>query len=116
MDLLTIEKLREYGAKTDEGLARCINNEAFYFRMVGLAVKDAGFAKLEEAMKAGDQDAAFAAAHALKGVLGNLALEPMYRPASELTELLRNKTPAGCDALLQEILEQRAKLEAMIAD
>jgi HPt (histidine-containing phosphotransfer) domain-containing protein len=111
-----MEKLREYGAKTDEGLARCINNEAFYFRMVGLAVKDAGFAKLEEAMKAGDQDAAFAAAHALKGVLGNLALEPMFRPASELTELLRHKKPGDYDGLLKTVLEQRAKLEALIAD
>lgn len=114
--MLTIEKLRDYGAKTDEGLARCINNEAFYFRMIDLAVKDKGFGELESALRAGDQDAAFAAAHSLKGVLGNLALEPMFRPASELTELLRHKTPGDYDALLREILEQRAKLEALITD
>lgn len=114
--MLTIEKLRDYGAKTDEGLARCINNEAFYFRMIDLALKDKSFDELESALRAGDQDAAFAAAHSLKGVLGNLALEPMFRPASELTELLRSRTPGDYDALLQKILEQRAKLEALIAD
>ena len=28
--MLTIEKLKEYGANVEEGLARCLNNEAFY--------------------------------------------------------------------------------------
>ena len=114
--MLTIEKLREFGAKTDEGLSRCINNEAFYFRMIGLAVQDPSFAKLEAALKAGDLDAAFAAAHALKGVLGNLALEPIYTPASKLTELLRQKTPGDYDTLLHTILEQREALLALMAD
>jgi len=114
--MLTIEKLRGFGAKTDEGLGRCINNEAFYFRMIDLAVKDTGFAQLEAALKAGDLDAAFSAAHALKGVMGNLALEPIYRPASELTELLRHKTPGDYDALLRTILEQREALIALMAD
>ena len=84
--------------------------------MIDLAVKDKGFGELESALRAGDQDAAFAAAHSLKGVLGNLALEPMYRPVVELSELLRHKTPGDYDALLREILEQRAKLEVLITD
>jgi len=110
-----MEKLRAFGAKTDEGLARCINNEAFYFRMIGLAAEDGGFDRLEAALRAGDLDAAFSAAHALKGVLGNLALEPIYRPASELTELLRGKTPGDYDGLLREILEKRDALKALMA-
>lgn len=114
--MLTIEKLRAFGAKTDEGLARCINNEAFYFHMIGLAVQDPCFVKLEAALKAGDLDAAFAAAHAMKGVMGNLALEPIYTPASELTELLRHKTPGDYDKLLQTILTERNALAAMLAD
>lgn len=114
--MLTIEKLRDFGAKTDEGLARCINNEAFYFRMIGLAIQDGGFAQLDAALKAGDLDAAFAAAHSLKGVLGNLALEPIYRPTSELTELLRAKTPGDYEGLMHTILERRDELAAMIAD
>ena len=39
--------------------------------------------------EAGDKAAAFEMAHALKGVLGNLALTPIYKPLSEMTELLR---------------------------
>ena len=32
--MLTVEKLKEYGADTGEGLNRCMNNEAFYLRLV----------------------------------------------------------------------------------
>lgn len=114
--MLTIDKLNRYGAKTDEGMARCLNNEAIYFRLIGMAVGDAAFEKLEDGIKNGDLDEAFAAAHALKGVLGNLALEPMYRPVMELTELLRHKTPGDYEAYLQTIMTQRETLQVLMQD
>ena len=114
--MLTIDKLNRFGAKVDEGLARCLNNEAIYFRLIGMAAEDAAFGKLEEGLKSGDLDAAFNAAHTLKGALGNLALEPMYRPVTELTELLRHKTPGDYDALLNTIKEQREELIKLIRD
>ena len=45
------------------------------------------FEKLRAAMESGDRKESFEAAHALKGMLGNLSLTPVSRPASELTEL-----------------------------
>ena len=45
--MLTVEKLNAFGANTAEGIARCINNEAFYLRMVDMAMSDANFGKLE---------------------------------------------------------------------
>ena len=112
--VLTIDKLKRYGAKVDEGMARCLNNEAIYFRLIGMAVEDSAFEKLENGLKNGDLDAAFAAAHTLKGSLGNLSLEPMYRPVTELTELLRHKTPGDYEAYLQTIKTQRAALQTLI--
>lgn len=114
--MLTIDKLNRFGAKVDEGMGRCLNNEAFYFRLIGMAVEDAAFTSLEEAVAKGDLDQAFNAAHTLKGALGNLALEPLYRPASELTELLRNKTPGDYAALVDTILKRREELRALIKD
>ena len=92
--MLTIEKLRAYGANVDEGLGRCMNNEAFYLRLVNMAVGDAGFERLHTALKQGDRKEGFEAAHALKGMLGNLSLTPLSKPASDLTELLRAETAA----------------------
>ena len=112
--MLTIEKLRAYGANVDEGLGRCMNNEAFYLRLVNMAVDDAGFERLRTALEQDNRKEGFEAAHALKGMLGNLSLTPVCKPASDLTELLRTETATGteadCRALLEETLRQREKL------
>ena len=108
---MTLESLKAYGANTEEGLARCLNNEAFYLRMVNLALADKNFDGLKRAMDAGDARAAFEAAHALKGSIGNVALTPVYQPVCALTELLRGADALqdGGEALLNEIMAQREK-------
>ena len=112
--MLTIEALKEYGANVEEGLARCLSNEDFYFKLVKMAVQDAGFDKLKEAVEKQDMTASFEAAHALKGMLGNLALTPISAPASEMTELLRAQKDADYKAYLDTILEQRDKLASLL--
>ena len=89
--MLTLDKLKEFGADTDEGLARCMNNEDFYLKMVGMGIADERFESIRGVLEAKDYTTAFDMAHALKGVLGNLALTPIYEPMSEMTELLRAK-------------------------
>ena len=102
--MLTLDKLRDYGANVKEGMERCFNNEAFYLRLVGMGFADGNFDKLEKAMANRDAAAAFEATHALKGSIGNLALTPIYAPICELTELLRGKTMTGdADAIYSRI-------------
>jgi len=107
---MTISELKAFGANTEEGLGRCLNNEDFYFRMIKMALADAGFEKLKTAIEQNDLDAGFDAAHALKGVLGNLSLTPLYKPVSEMTELLRSKEDADYSAYVKEIVDQREAL------
>ena len=111
--MLTIDALRRLGANTEEGLGRCLNNEAFYLRLVNMSLHDAGFDKLAAAVESGDRKAAFEAAHALKGSLGNLALTPIYTPVAELTDLLRGGQDADYKAMLETILLQRGALLAL---
>lgn len=108
---MTLESLKDYGANTEEGLARCMNNESFYLKMVNLTLADKNFDGLKRAMDAGDARAAFEAAHALKGCIGNVALTPIYQPVCALTELLRGADALqdGGEALLDEIMAQREK-------
>ncbi len=110
--MLSIDALRRFGANTEEGLGRCLNNEAFYLRLVNMALDDPGYDKLKSAIEGAEFKKAFETAHALKGSLGNLALTPIYAPVAELTELLRSGQDAGCKELLDRILQQR---EALIA-
>lgn len=51
--------------------------------------KDPSFAELKQSMEAGDMEAAFRAAHTLKGVCKNLAFTKLADSATEITELLR---------------------------
>ena len=109
---MTLEELRAFGADVDDGLARCMNMEDFYLRLVG-TLKDAKeFDALDAAIQAGDLDAAFEAAHALKGVLGNLSITPVYEPVCEVVELLRARQDADYPALLAPI---RAKWDEFLA-
>ena len=111
--MLTVKSLREYGANVDEGLSRCLGKEDFYIRMVNIALQDEGFDRLRKAVNSGDMKAAFEAAHGLKGVLGNLALTPMYNPVSEMTELLRAGKEADYDSYLKIIFGEKEKLTSI---
>ena len=113
--MLTVSMLRDFGANVDEGLNRCMNSDSFYLRLVTLAIKDDAYARLEDSLKSNDFKTAFDAAHSLKGLLGNLALTPLYAPAVELTELLRNPTGGEDYATpLSELMVKHAEIEAMI--
>ncbi len=112
--MLTIEKLNEFGVNTKEGLTRCMNNEKFYFRMLKMGLSSDQFDKLGNALESGNTSEAFEASHALKGVLGNLALTPIYNPLADMTEMLRAGKEADYVEMYKPILDLRNQLLAMI--
>ncbi len=111
--MLTVDQLREIGVQPEDGLQRCLNDEDFYLTLVKMVPADVGFQKLEEALAGGDLDAAFEAAHALKGVLGNLSLTPLLDPVVEITEHLRSRTEMDYAPLLETILKERDILSGL---
>ncbi len=111
--MLTMEALRRFGANTEEGLGRCLNDEGFYLELVNMELADESFEKLAASLERNNWQAAFEAAHSLKGSLGNLALTPIYAPTAELTDRLRGGREADYAALLAEILSQRDALLAL---
>ncbi len=111
--MLTLDKLAEFGVDTKEGMGRCMNNEAFYFKMIALGLSNEYFDTLETAVAEKDSEQAFEAAHALKGVIGNLAIGPIYDPLAEMTEMLRAKKDADYVSMYRPIKELRDKLLAM---
>ena len=114
--MLTIEKLAQFGANTQEGVQRCMGNEAFYLKLVKMIPPDPNFEKLYGAIDSGDLDAGFEAAHALKGAVGNLSLTPLYDPIEEITELLRGRTETDYSGLVERIRSSRDALAEMCAD
>ena len=108
--MITLDKLREYGADVDEGLVRCMNNEEFYLMLVGKALDDSRLIQLERQLDENDLDGAFESAHALKGMYSNLSLDPITKPVTEMTELLRSRTDTDYSELLAETKKQFAAL------
>ena len=108
--MLTIDKLREFGANVDEGIARCMGKEDFYLMLVGKVTSDTRIYQLEKQLEEKDLGAAFESAHALKGLCANLSLVPITKPVSEMTELLRKKTDTDYTALMTEAKMQFERL------
>lgn len=111
--MITIDALKALGANTDEGLARCMNNEAFYLRMVGMALADEGYEKLDEAVRRGDLNEGFERAHALKGILSNVSLTTLAEPVIEITEDLRDRKEKDYSEVLGRIAEELEKYRAL---
>ena len=101
--MLTLDGLRAWGANVDEGMGRCMGREDFYLKLVRMARNDTNMAKLRNAADAGDLDAAFEAAHALKGIMANLGLTPVLKPVTEITEMLRARSQADYGPLMDAV-------------
>lgn len=103
--MFTIEKLKFFGCNVEEGLARCLNDEGFYLRLVSSLVPDPKIDNLEQALLNKDYKRGFELAHALKGVYANLAITPLFRVSSEICELLRTGTDMDYSPLIKELKE-----------
>ena len=108
--MITVDALKNFGANVDEGLGRCMGNEALYLKLVATIPREKNFGKLSESIQNNDLDGAFEAAHALKGVLGNLSLTNMYDKVADITELLRARTEMDYSEKVAEIMNARDEL------
>ena len=111
--MLTIDALKNFGANTEEALGRCFNNEEFYLKLVKTVPAEPNFDQLVLLIENGDLKRAFEHAHALKGVLANLSLTPIYDPANEITERLRGEENIDYKPLLEKMITKRDELKTL---
>ncbi|MCR5666224.1 MAG: Hpt domain-containing protein [Eubacterium sp.] len=83
------QKLSAYGADVEGAMERFIDDIDLYEMCLNELFKDANIVQLKEAVEAGDTHNAFLHAHALKGVVGNLGLTPLYEKLIAQVEPLR---------------------------
>lgn len=106
-------RFEAYGGDYGETMDRFMGNEALYLRLLNMLFEDDSLQKLAAALDAGDQAAAFSAAHTLKGVAGNLGLTPLYRAVCAMVEPLRREEACDYQALLQAIRAEFEQAEAL---
>lgn len=90
-------ELRENGAGVDAALNRFMGKRELYKKFLMKFKDDHNCESIVEHVKNQNYEEAFNSAHTLKGVAGNLGLDPIYKGASEITELLRGKQPEEVD-------------------
>ena len=64
--MLTVAKLKAYGANVEEGVSRCLDSEEFYLELINTVLEDGDPAPLKQALLAKDVNAAFEIAHGLR--------------------------------------------------
>ncbi len=100
------------------GLARIMNNQAIYRKMLGLFLKSPEFDAFEECLAAKDYTKAAEVAHGIKGMTGNLSLPALFEYSTQLMNSLRSgmleeQTLASYrDALVKT----RAEVEKILAE
>jgi len=112
--MITIGKLNQLGCDTSEGLSRCLGDETFYLSLIPMALENSKYEALESFIDKGELKEAFDVAHALKGVLSNLSLTPLYEIISELTEQLRIRDSKDLSELLKRMWEIKKKFDELI--
>ena len=93
-----------YGADYNSTMARFMGKEAMYLKFLDMLFKDDNLEKLGTALEQQDYEAAFAAAHTLKGVVGNMGLTPLFNAVCAIVESLRKReVPEDYNVLYQVI-------------
>ena len=119
---MRFEQLEEYGIDWRSGLTRCMNNQAFYARMLSMFLQDQALSSAEAACRDKDYSTMFEHMHDLKGACANVGMTRLASAASPLVETLRSAAPSEKDVESQ--LEQvrsayasaRAGIERLLAD
>lgn len=109
-----LQTLTDWGCDVPGALNRLLNSKNFYFRLLAAVLSDPAFDALGEALARRDVHGAFACAHTLKGVLGNLGLTPMCNEACAAVELLRAGKLEGVDMHYAALRKQRTFLADLL--
>lgn len=107
--------LGEYGAdfKTIEGCF--MGDYALYERCLKMFFSEKNMDLLEKTMSYKDYLGAFEAAHALKGLTGNLGLTRLYKVLCDLVESLRVGGDNQTDARYQKFKEELFDLQTLFS-
>jgi len=111
----TLAKLKECGCDIDGALARTLNDSDFLLHCMKAALAEPEFGQLGIALKKQDAKEAFEYAPALKGVVANVGLTPLYDCVVKIVEPLRAGNAKGLEDEYADLLKTKSKLEKLIS-
>ncbi len=109
-------KLVKAGIDPNEGLNRFSNNAEMYEKFLYEFPNDTHFQEMLTAIDNNDPSNAFKAAHALKGVTGNLSIKKLYESLLPLVEEFRAGSMEKVPELLPEIKDNYESVTAALKE
>ena len=109
------DRLIAAGLDLDGALERVLGSEALLERLLGKFTADKNFDALGSALAGGDAQRAYAAAHTLKGVCGNLSMTALYELFTRQSDALRRGDLDAGAALMGEIAPAYERMAAAIS-
>ncbi len=110
----TLQFLKDYGCDMDGALGRTLNDEDFLLRCIRGALEESEFEELGNALECGNVKASFEYAHALKGVIANVGLTPLYNCVSRMVETLRAGKTDHLEEEYSRLLKARKELQQIL--
>lgn len=89
MDAELLQSLARCETDVDGALRRLAGNEDIYLSCLDCFLQDQTISELNTAINAKMWDEAFTAAHAMKGMAGNMGFVPLFHATGELVVLIR---------------------------
>lgn len=86
---MTREDFIEAGIDYDSAMNLFMGKQEIFERFLTKFKNDESYSKIKDAIADNDCEAAFKAAHTLKGVAGNLSFKDLAKAASDITEEFR---------------------------
>lgn len=109
-----LEELAENGADINDGLARMMNNQALYERLLKKLPDSIAEQEVLSFIDSGDIETATKNAHTIKGVTGNLSISPLYKNYTEIVNLLRSNKVEEARKLYVETVPVQKKFIELI--
>ena len=101
---MTVERFYNVVGGNYQKILQNLRQDDKVVRFAKMFLEDPSYQELSMAMDVADYQAAFAAAHKLKGICQNMYFERMLRIVHEITESLRNETDiATAEALMPQL-------------
>ena len=111
-----ITELESKGVDVKTALARFMGNVNIYKKFLIKFPDDENFKKIKTAIDAKDKDAAFMAAHTVKGVAANLGRNPISSTVEKIVEIFRRANEYPNDPNIEALYDEAEKNYIEICD
>ncbi len=103
-------ELTKYGIDYEDAMDRVGGSAEFYEKLAIKYLDDSHYADLVAAMEVKDFDEGYKAAHALKGVSGNLSFADLFRASAAVSEALYQGEYQAAESLMPEVKAAHEKV------